>query len=177
MGDRFLIVGLGSIGRRHLACLREISPDAEITVWRQYHRDGAVPDGADHVVLDLESALACKPGCAIVANPAPFHLETAIALAEAGVHLLVEKPLSDSIRDVDRLLSLCESKGLVLAVAYVLRNHEGLKVFRQAVQCGEIGRVLSFRAEVGQYLPDWRPGGDYRNNVSARKELGGGAPA
>lgn len=175
MNDRFLIVGLGSIGRRHLECLREIRPTADITVWRQYHRDTAVPDGANRVVFSLEDALACKPVCAIVANPASMHVAAALALAESGVHLMVEKPLSDSLQDVERLISICETNELVLMVAYVLRFNEGLNIFRQAVQAGKIGRVLSFRAEVGQYLPDWRPGSDYRTSVSASRELGGGA--
>lgn len=134
-----------------------------------------MPSEANRVVFDLEGALACKPVCAIVANPASMHVATALALAEAGVHLLVEKPLSDSMQDVERLISVCETNNLVLMVAYVLRFDEGLNIFRQAVREGKIGRVLSFRAEVGQYLPDWRPGSDYRANVSARKELGGGA--
>jgi predicted dehydrogenase len=151
--DRFLIVGLG----------------------RQHHRDTTVPTGANRVVFDLEAALENKPVCAIVANPASMHEETGLALAKAGVHLLVEKPLTDSMKGVDRLISVCETNNLVLMVAYVLRFNEGLNVFRQAVLDGRIGRVLSFRAEVGQYLPDWRPGSDYRTSVSARKELGGGA--
>lgn len=175
MQPRFLIVGLGSIGKRHLECLRKIRPDADITVWRQHHRNASVPTEADRVVFDLEHALACKPTHAIVANPAPMHVRTALALAEAGAHLLVEKPLSDSLHDVDRLISLCEANGLVLMVAYVLRFNEGLQAFRQAIRQGGIGRVLSFRAEAGQYLPDWRPGSDYRASVSARRDLGGGA--
>lgn len=175
MYDNFLIVGSGSIGKRHLECLREMYPSADITVWRQHHWDATVPVGSDRVVFDLRSALASKPNCAIVANPASMHVETALALADAGIHLLVEKPLSDSARDVESLLSICREKHLVLMVAYVLRYNEGLIVFRQAIQNGEIGRVLSFRAEVGQYLPDWRPANDYRSGVSARKMLGGGA--
>jgi len=175
MAERILIVGLGSIGRRHLECLREIRPTADITIWRQHHRNTAIPEGANRVVFDLKSALASNPECAIVANPASLHVDTAISLAEAGIHLLVEKPLSDSMKDVDRLISFCEMHNLVLMVAYVLRFNEGLNVFRKAVQDGMIGRMLSFRAEVGQYLPDWRPGCDYKNSVSARKDLGGGA--
>lgn len=175
MTDRFLIVGLGSIGRRHLECLRAIRPFSDITVWRQQHRDGAVPNGANRVVFDLQGALACKPECAIVANPASMHVDTALQLAEAGVHLLVEKPLSHSMKDVDRLLAVCKANHLVLMVAYVLRFNEGLNVFRESINDGRIGRVVSFRAEVGQYLPDWRPGSDYRHSVSARRELGGGA--
>lgn len=172
--ERYLVVGLGSIGKRHLECLRQIRPEADITVWRQHHRDAAVPPEADRVVFDIDEALAQKPVAAIVANPAPMHIETATRLAEAGLHLLVEKPISDSIQHVAALIALCERKKLTLAVGYVLRFHRGLLALRDAVRAGRIGRILSFRAEVGQYLPDWRPHTDYRQGVSARKELGGG---
>jgi len=175
MSDTFLIVGLGSIGQRHLECLREISPDAKIIIWRQYHKEAAVPQGADAVVFCLEDALAWQPLAAIVSNPAPMHLEVAIALAEHGIHLLVEKPLSNSLQGVDQLIKLCEEQRLTLMVAYVLRFNESLLFFKQKIQDQLIGRSISVRMEVGQYLPDWRVGVDYKKSVSARRELGGGA--
>lgn len=171
----YLIVGLGSIGRRHLECLRSIRPDAEIVIWRQYSRDSEIPYGADTVVFDLASAIEKKPEAAIISNPATMHVEVAMLLAEQGIHLLIEKPLSHSLEGIDQLLAVCKTNGVLLMVAYILRHHEGLKCFKDAVQDQLIGRVLSIRSEVGQYLPDWRPGADYRNTVSARKELGGGA--
>lgn len=173
--ERYLIVGMGSIGRRHLECLRTLKPDAEITVWRQHHRDEAVPEGASRVVFSLNDALNTRPHCAIVANPASMHIDTGLALAEAGVHLLIEKPLSVNTDRVDQLIQHCKNRQLVLMVAYVLRFDASLSIFKETIQSGKIGRVVSFRAEVGQYLPDWRPGSDYRTGVSARKELGGGA--
>jgi predicted dehydrogenase len=59
-------------------------------------------------------------------------------------------------------------------VGYNLRFHPSLQLLKAATDRGSIGRILSVRAEVGQYLPEWRPGSDYRNSVSARRELGGG---
>jgi len=175
MTNTFLIVGMGSIGKRHLECLRIVDPEARIIVWRQYHQNTTVPYGADNVVFDLDSALELSPTCAILANPTTLHVPTALQLAKAGIHLLIEKPISNAMEQVDELISLCEKNGLVLMVAYVLRFNPSLKVFRGLVKSGKVGRVISFRAEVGQYLPDWRPSSDYRNGVSAKKELGGGA--
>jgi len=175
MNDTFLIVGLGSIGRRHLECLRMIRPEAKIVVWRQYHKNAEIPQGADAVVFCLEDALAWEPQVAIVANPATLHIETAMCLARHGLHLLVEKPLSTSLQGVDQLIGICEERGLVLMVAYILRFNESLIFFKQTIKNQSVGRVVSVHAEVGQYLPGWRPGIDYRDSVSARRELGGGA--
>lgn len=173
-----LIVGLGSIGKRHLRNLKQIDPGGEVIVLRQHARPGSsepLPEGIDGVYYSLEDALATRPEAAFITNPASLHIQTAASLACQGVHLMVEKPLSDRLEGVPELVQLCGQKQLVLMVAYNFRFYRPLQQLKEALDSGLIGRVLSVRSEVGQYLPDWRPGGDYRTNVSARKELGGGA--
>jgi len=175
---RALIVGLGSIGRRHLANLRLIEPTAHITIWHQRskRRDVAeAPSPADCVVYRLKDALDTKPDAALITNPASLHVETGLALARQGIHLFIEKPLSNTLDGVDELLGLCRQRGLVLMVGYNFRFYRPLQVMRQALIEGRIGRLIALRAEVGQYLPGWRPGSDYRHGVSARSDLGGGA--
>jgi predicted dehydrogenase len=173
-----LIVGLGSIGRRHLSNVRHLMPEAHVTVWR--HARASMPEadqgptGADRIVYTLEEALSPVPDMAIVASPASMHVETASALAAAKVHMLIEKPLSDSLAGVDALIDECARQRIVLMVGYHLRFSQSLTCVHDAIARGAIGRVVSLRAEVGQFLPDWRPGTDYREGVSARKALGGG---
>jgi predicted dehydrogenase len=172
---RVLIVGFGSIGRRHCANLRQLAPDAEILVLRRYgvESDAALQDV--QVVRSLDEALSLAPDAAIIASPAASHVDDALALARQGVHLCVEKPLSHTLDGVDELTQECQRRSLVLMTAYNLRFYPPLQRLRDALLAGEIGRVLSVRAEVGQYLPLWRPGTDYRRGPSARRELGGGA--
>ena len=172
---RILIVGHGSAGKRHLRLARQFHPNANIRVLRHRECD-LVPEFADGCFFDLQSALHFAPEIAIVANPASFHMGAAIPLAECGAHLLIEKPLADSIADIPRLIELCERKKRVLMTGYNLRFLPSLIRFRDLVHGGElIGRVVSIRCEIGQYLPNWRPESDYRTGVSARKALGGGA--
>ncbi|MBE3139991.1 MAG: Gfo/Idh/MocA family oxidoreductase, partial [Thermoplasmata archaeon] len=175
---RILIYGLGSIGRRHLANLRLIEPNAHITVWDQESR---LPDcreylsPEDRFVSRLEDALAAQPEVALISSPSPLHVEAALELAKQGAHLFIEKPLSNNLDGVDELIDRCRKRLLVLLVGYNFRFYQPLQVVHQALQDGQIGRVLSTRAEVGQYLPDWRPAIDYSQSVSAKSELGGGA--
>ena len=171
---RALLVGLGSIGQRHLANLRQIDPALPITVWHQHTRSSVVP-GVDRVVYDLAEVLAEQPDVALIAGPAVTHIETGLALAQAGVHLFIEKPLSHDLRRVEALIEECHERNLVLMVGYNLRFSEPLRLMQQAASEGRIGRIVGLRAEVGQYLPDWRIGTDYRQGVSAQRELGGGA--
>ena len=172
---RAVIAGLGSIGRRHLSNLRALLPDAHIAVWRQASApDGEVPEGADAVVYSCAEALAQAPQIALVTGPATVHVATARSLADQGVHLYVEKPLSHSLEGIDELLSVCRRQGVHLMVGYNYRYNPSLRAAREVVQAGRIGHVLGIRAEVGQYLPEWRPGSNYRDGVSARAVLGGG---
>lgn len=170
---RALVVGLGSIGTRHLRLLRELLPDAEILVLRH---SGCADNvlHADRCTTSLTEACSFKPQVAIIASPAPFHLETAEALAEQGTHLLIEKPLADSAHSVDAFLRKCAQNSVYVQVGYNLRFLETLQTFRSALEAGQIGQIQSVRCEIGQYLPGWRPGKDYRKTVSARRELGGG---
>lgn len=174
MINRILIVGLGSIGKRHLRLARALLPNADIRILR--HQEGsAVPDSANGSFSSIDEAIAFAPQTAVIASPAPFHIATAQALAEAGVHLLIEKPLSASLNGVMQLLETCQKQGTVLLTGYNLRFLPSLQRFRDLLGDGVIGKVLSVRCEIGQYLPSWRPDSDYRQSVSARRELGGGA--
>lgn len=175
---RVLIVGSGSIGRRHLANLRRIQPECDVTVLMRRDSSTSVDQlqpPPNRIVHTLQGALTHEPNAAIIASPASHHLVTAIPLAKAGVHILVEKPISNSIDDVDQLVATCADSGCVLMTGYNLRFDATLQAVKKSIDDGLIGKPVGVRAEVGQYLPDWRPGTDYRQAVSANRALGGGA--
>lgn len=172
-----LIVGAGAIARRHLANSTAMGLTAAVTV---LHRqpgpdDAAMRAAGAKIVFSVEDALAARPTAAIVATPAPTHLEIASELARAGVNFLVEKPIAASTADARDLIRACQASGVVLLVGYVLRFAPVIRRVRRAFSEGRIGEFQYVRADVGQFLPDWRPGRDYRASVSARRELGGGA--
>lgn len=156
-----LVVGHGSIGARHARLLVELGCDTAVLS----RRDVAFPV----VYSGLEQALARhRPGYVVIANATAEHHETLEALAAAGFagDVLVEKPLFDRSRP--------SPAGTFrnLAVAYNLRFHPVIRRLRELLE-GQA--ALSASAYVGQYLPDWRPGTDYRQSYSAIARLGGGA--
>ncbi len=173
---KILIIGLGSIGQRHLKNIKKVKPQSRIAVLRQ-HSKKEIPKELKSLVecvfLKSQEALRWKPDIVFVTNPAPFHVQSALSFARNGSHLFVEKPLGVSLKEIDRLLKTCAQKRLVLMVGYVLRFLKPLKLLKEKIDQGTIGKVLSIRAAVGRSLPDWRPG-DYRRHVSAQKKLGGG---
>lgn len=173
--EKYLIVSLGSIGQRHLTNLRKIKPNAEIAIWRQHTTDlSDLPDGANYQFSSLDEVLKFKPHAAIIASPSSKHLDAAMALASAGIHLLIEKPIANAVEGLDELIAICNQSSLTLMVGYNLRFFPSLIEVKRIIDDGQIGRVLSVRAEVGQYLPDWRPAADYRSSVTAQTSTGGG---
>lgn len=149
-------------------------PLADIRILR--HRDtNEIPEYANGCFSKIEEAVDFAPQLAVIANPAPFHIASGHALAEAGVHLLIEKPLSSSLDGVENLIKICHERHVILMTGYNLRFMPSLQFFKEALSHQTVGKALSVRCEVGQYLPSWRSGVDYRDGVTARKDLGGGA--
>jgi predicted dehydrogenase len=173
MIGRVLIVGHGSIGKRHLKIVRDSLPSADIRVLRHKQSEDTA-DGANGCFYDLNAALDFGPQAAILANPSPLHISFASKLSSVNCHLLIEKPLSDNLNGVDALIAQSQHQGNVLLVGYNLRYLESLTFFRNTLNEGRIGQVISVRCDVGQYLPSWREGKHYTDTVSAKKELGGG---
>lgn len=175
LGQRFVIASLGSIGQRHLHNLRQVRPGATIAALRRPQAEAGIPDGVDAHFSTIEDALAFRPAAAILAGPAPTHIPLAQAFVEAGIAVLIEKPLSHDLTGVLALSDASRRLKVPVMVGYNLRFNMSLLALRDTLRTGEIGEVLAARAEVGQYLPNWRPQSDYRCNVSAQRALGGGA--
>lgn len=169
-----LIVGLGSIGRRHAKVVRSLLPGVQIVALRHQSCQDAQSMGVDHCVTNVADALKFQPQAAVIANPSTHHLDVALALARAGLHLLIEKPISNSTPGVQELIDICEAQKVTLMTGYNMRFLPALQRFRELLIEKRCGRVFSVRSEVGQYLPSWRPGADYRQSVSAKTALGGG---
>ncbi len=179
---KFLICGLGSIGKRHLENLERLGvPCEEIGIYRT--RKGTESFGDEvlknhnhrHPVFDnLKDALAQKPIAAIIANPTSLHVPVAIQAAKAGCHLFIEKPLSHSLTDVKTLIKIVTKKNLVAFVAYNLRFHPLLRQIKRALESEEIGKVISIHAEMAERVTDWHPWEDYKISYANREDLGGG---
>ena len=171
--SKVLVVGAGSAGLRHLHNVREILPNAKLFILTR-RTDLSFPGDEIEIVNSLEEARLICPDLSIIANAASDHVRTAMLLAEEGSHLFVEKPISVSTEEANLLVNVCREKAIKIAVGYNLRYSPSLEFFRERIRSGEIGSLLGFHCEVGQYLPSWRKNIEYRDSVSARKVSGGG---
>ena len=185
---RTLIMGLGGIGQRHLRNLRMLmGNDMEIIAYDPRPNPPVLTDQLKveewarldekynlHIFQDLEKALAQLPDIAFICNPTSLHISAAIRAAQAGCHLFIEKPLSHNLEQVDELVSLVENRNLKAVIGYQMRFHPCLKRLAELIQAKTIGRILSVRAEIGEYMPGWHTYEDYRQIYASKQDLGGG---
>ena len=170
-----LVIGGGSIGKRHLRNLKALGVEELALVELDAERRSAV---ANEVSADpfenLGQGLGWSPDFVVLATPTHLHLEQALTVARAGFPLFVEKPLSHTPAGLAELSDLVKRKNLPTMVGCNLRFHSGPARVKELLEQGSVGRVLFARIQTGSYLPGWRPGTDYRENYAARAETGGG---
>lgn len=175
MTHRMLIIGVGSIGERHLRCFQqtgrcavalcETQPKLRAEVAQRY--------GVDDAYGDLDAVPFERFDAAVICTPAPHHVPMAAVLAEAGLHVLIEKPLSISLDGIDRLKAILQQRGRIGAIAYVNRAHPALAQMKRALDEGRFGEPRQIVSVSGQHFPTFRPA--YREIYYTKHETGGGA--
>ena len=173
---RLLIVGFGSIARKHIRVLKKNWPSFEIGIYKK------------GILLKCEELNLCEkrftnyqecvgwsPHYVIIASPCSQHLEQALYFAGKGIPTLIEKPIGkgDELESSwEELLSL--SKRVPIMVGYVFRHDECLKELENILSLNNYGKIIEVESYCGSWLPDWRANSDYKNSVSAQNKLGGG---
>ena len=172
---KFLIIGCGSIGRRHAKNLKELGEEVIGTDIVPDNRKWIEENLGIKTFEELKDALSKeKPDAALVCTPPHLHVLIAKQALAAKAHVFIEKPISHDGKGVDALLKFAAKRKKIIAVGYNLRFHKGIAKLKELVDSGAIGRVVSARILFGQYLPLWRPTQDYRKSYTASKSMGGG---
>lgn len=173
---RILVAGSGSIGRRHMRNLRKLGVTQIAACDPDRGRLAPmIKEVAIEPYAEFENALhAFRPNAVLVCTPPAFHVNQARQAIASGADVFIEKPLSHSIDGVKALIAEAHDTNRIVQVGYNLRFHPAIRKLKEIVEQTVLGRILWARAEVGQYLPDWRPWQDYRQSYTAQRELGGG---
>ncbi|MBY7915588.1 Gfo/Idh/MocA family oxidoreductase [Vibrio fluvialis] len=174
--ERVAVVGLGSIADRHRRNLKKLFPAAKLYAMSA---SGRMPEeavsNADHVVASIDELIEKRVQLVIVASPSSLHTYHSIPLIEASIPVLIEKPVTTNLDEVKELQLVANTHQTPVAVGYCLRYLPSAIEVSRLLASDKLGHVYNAYIEVGQYLPDWRPSKNYRDTVSARADLGGGA--
>ena len=168
-----IVVGYGSIGKRHTKNLLSKSK-YDILVQSKQNNVNLIDKNRCKHLDSLKQCLDYQPNVGFVTNVSSEHVKTAIQLANANCHLIIEKPLSNSLTDIKKLLNITKKKKLVTFMACNLRFHACIKKIKELISKNEIGKIISVRVECGTYLPEWHPYEDYKKSYASNQKLGGG---
>lgn len=170
---KVLIIGLGSIARKHIRALREIDPACEIYALRS--NPDAIPEDETKNLFSWDEAFNLIPyEFAIISNRTRDHGTTLRKLISFNCPLLIEKPVLADLDEARELGELLEKNKIATYVACNLRFHPCLQFMSRYLEQNRpyIQETTSY---CGSYLPEWRPGRDFRSLYSANKDQGGGA--
>lgn len=173
---KLAIIGLGSIGRRHLGNFHTVG----VETLTAFDADAAQRKAAQAdfpfagVAATLDAALDGAAGV-VVCTPPDSHLAIGERAVQRGAHLMIEKPLAQSVRGVEDLLRACDAKGLRVLTAYNWRYWPPMLLAEQMLCDKRIGEVRAARTEYAYHLAAHRyPGRDYRQFYMADPKQGGG---
>ncbi len=174
MHIKVLIIGLGSIGQRHLKNILSLGYK-DVSLVR---RSGSVLKNYPNLKVYSSIEKACvenKFDYAIIATPTSKHFKDFKKISNFKIpNIYIEKPITHSVKEALKIQEITNKLKLNVKVGYDLHFDLGLIKVKELLKKKSIGNVCSFQVEVGQYLPDWRPKQDYRKGMSAKINLGGG---
>ena len=165
---KVLIIGLGSIAKKHIAAIKNLDSDCEIHALRS-SRSSPVIEGIRNCYTLEEVPWDIK--FILISNPTALHLKTIKEVSHFGVPLFIEKPPIDSLYQLCELETLIKTLDVPTFTAFNLRFHPVVQWLKDNI---EFHKVIEVNVYCGSYLPDWRPDKDYRKIYSAQKNLGGG---
>ena len=172
-----VVVGLGSIGNRHVSNLVDLGV-GRVTIVRRpdsANQQFSPPEECD-VVYSLDDALKHNPDFAILCNPTDQHVSTALECLSAGVPCLIEKPLAASLcESTKRLLAHESVAAQKSAMAYCMRYHPAYAKTHELISQNRIGPIIYAKSWFEGFLPDWHPWEDHRESYAALPSQGGGS--
>lgn len=185
---KILMIGLGSIGQRHLRNIRRIYGDSvNIIAYRVRRLKTTFSDTMqirENVDLekeydiktftDISEALCQKPDVAFICNITSEHISCALAAAKAGCHLFLEKPLSNTLNGIDELIKIIDEKKVKAFLGFQNRYNPAILKAKEYLDKNIIGNIISVHAEVGERLSTMHSYEDYKTTYMARNDMGGG---
>lgn len=169
---KFLVIGLGSMGKRRIRNLTYLRVGEIIGFDPRADRRAEAADRYGIRMYDnFEAARGAGAHAWIISTPPDRHIEFARYAAQDGAHFFTEASVLSE--GMDGLLDLLQGKRIVAAPSCTMRFHPSVVTIKTLLDKRAVGQVLTFIYHSGQYLPEWHPWEDYRSFYAARRETGG----
>jgi len=174
---KILLVGAGSIGKRHLGLLMDMGLNDIVVCDKQKMRIEEVQNAYPGIreSSDYEEALKEDFDVVFICTPPHIHTDIMAKAVDRGCHVFCEKPLAMDLKGLDEINRQAMQKNLVIMVGYIYRFCDPVQKIKEVLDANLLGRIYSARTIISLYLPDWHPWEDYRDFFLSHKALGGGA--
>jgi len=180
-----LILGLGSIGQRHLRNLRSLDKKIKFFSLRRKYSTPFLNNKNQIKKGDLESLYKIKNfknfkeikniDVAFICTPSKFHVSEAIKLLKKDINLFIEKPLGSSLKNISELKKIIKKKhNLKTMMGFQLKFNPIILKLKKLISNNTIGKIYSVHIHHGEHIDDFHPYEKYNISYAARKELGGG---
>jgi predicted dehydrogenase len=183
---KFLFVGLGSIGQRHLRNIKKLKPNSQILAYRKLNRKIHLNNNQKllktnintkykiKLFTDYNKALAERPDAVFICNPTSEHVKYAIKAAKKKINIFIDKPISHNLKNLKNLKKVVKKNKIIFFVGYQLRFSKPLNFIKKIIEKGDLGKLCGANIYNGEFLPDYHKYEDYKITTMAQKKLGGG---
>lgn len=174
---KILVIGCGSIGRRHIKNLLSIGMSSILAFDIDKAKLKAVKGISKSIIVSdrLKELWREKPDVAFICVPTALHIRYALEAARKGCHIFIEKPLSHNMKGMDTLIRIVKKKNLVVYIGYKLHFNKCLIKIKKLLRSERpMKDIITGRIHFGTSLPRRHPWEDYRLGYGGKKSLGGG---
>jgi len=182
-----LFIGLGGVGQRHLRILKSLYPNIQIGSVRSRGNTFEIGDDLKinknvniiekykiTVFPTISKALEFVPDFAIVANPTSFHISSTTKLIKNKIPVLLEKPISNNMRGLKKLLKLSKKNKTTVMVGYMMRFNPCVIQLKKYINKNVLGNLYSIIVTINSFMPEWHKYEGYNDFYAGQKKLGGG---
>ena len=156
--------------------VKKVRPNIKITAVRSDIRKTKINNKLiDNQVANIQEAINSGIQGAIICTPASLHLKQSLEFAKNNINIFVEKPISNSLKNINKLLNIVKKNKLINKVGYMYKFDQSAKKFKNIIDRNILGKLTGVNIQCGSYLPNWRKNIDYTESNSAKKTYGGGA--
>lgn len=180
-----LILGLGSIGQRHLRNLKKLDKSVNFFSYRRMYqapllsgknkiRKGKIEE--TYKIKNFKKFRDIKNiDTAFICTPSRFHVKEAIKLIKKNIHVFVEKPLGSNTKGINELRNILSKKpNLKSMMGFQLKFNPIILKLKKLISQNKIGKIYNIFIHHGEHIDDFHPYENYKKSYAARKELGGG---
>lgn len=181
-----LIIGLGSIGQRHLRNINKIFPKTTFFAYRKKFKTPSL-NNLNKVVSynlkkkfkinylkDLKNLYKFKIHAAFICSPSRHHIKEAIEITKQKIHVFIEKPLGSSLRGVAKLKKIINKNNVNSMIGYQMRFNPMIKYLKKIINSKQNGKINQVSIHHGESIKNFHTYEDYRNLYASKKQLGGG---